>query len=248
MLLHFNSLLSKHMNFKDKNILVVGGSSGIGLALVKQLAQQGARVINVSRSASPQWPEGIKHIEMDILGDISTLAGQLPEQLHGLVYAAGSINLKPFTRLTADDFIADYRINVLGAVGVIQQSLKALRNSGQASVVLFSTVAAKVGLSFHTSVAAAKGAVNGLTLALAAELATQNIRVNAVAPSLTDTPLAGSLLSSDDKREASNKRHPIGRYGQPDDVASAVKFLLSEESSWMTGQIISVDGGMSTLK
>ena len=236
------------MGFKDKNILVVGGSSGIGLALVKQLMQDGAKVINVSRNKSQDWPDGVQHIELDVLGDISSLAGQLPEQLHGLVYAAGSINLKPFTRLTADDFLNDYRINVLGAVAIIQQCIKSLRASGGGSVVLYSTVAAKVGLSFHASVAAAKGAVNGLTLALAAELATQNIRVNAVAPSLTDTPLAGSLLSTDEKRDASNKRHPLGRYGQPDDIASATKFLLSDESSWMTGQIISVDGGISTLK
>jgi 3-oxoacyl-[acyl-carrier protein] reductase len=236
------------MNFNGKNILVVGGSSGIGLALIKQLVKDGANIINLSRTSSAEWPQRVKHIEMDVLGDLSSLAGQLPEQLHGLVYAAGSINLKPFTRLTTDDFLNDYRINVLGAVTVIQQTHKALRASGGASVVLYSTVATKVGLSFHTSVAAAKSAVNGLMLALAAEFSTQNIRVNAVAPSLTDTPLAGSLLSTDDKREASNKRHPLGRYGQPDDIASATKFLLSNESSWMTGQIVSVDGGMSTIK
>jgi 3-oxoacyl-[acyl-carrier protein] reductase len=236
------------MNFNGKNILVVGGSSGIGLALIKQLVKDGANIINLSRTSSAEWPQRVKHIEMDVLGDLSSLAGQLPEQLHGLVYAAGSINLKPFTRLTTDDFLNDYRINVLGAVTVIQQTHKALRASGGASVVLYSTVATKVGLSFHTSVAAAKSAVNGLMLALAAEFSTQNIRVNAVAPSLTDTPLAGSLLSTDDKREASNKRHPLGRYGQPDDIASATKFLLSDESSWMTGQIVSVDGGMSTIK
>ncbi|MFD1258231.1 SDR family NAD(P)-dependent oxidoreductase [Mucilaginibacter terrae] len=236
------------MSFKDKKILIVGGSSGIGLALVKQLVNDGAHVINISRTSSNEWPDGVEHIELDVLGDVSSLAIKLPEKLHGLVYAAGSINLKPFTRLTADDFLNDYRINVLGAVAVIHQALKALRASGSGSVVLFSTVAAKVGLSFHASVAAAKGAVSGLTLALAAEFATQHIRVNAVAPSLTDTPLAASLLGSDDKREASNKRHPMGRYGQPDDIASATKFLLSDESSWITGQIISVDGGMSSLK
>jgi len=236
------------MSFSNKNILIAGGSSGIGLALVKQLTEQGAHIINVSRHKSNQWPAGVQHIEMDVLGDISTLAAQLPEQLHGLVYAAGSINLKPFTRLSTDDFLNDYRINVLGAVAVIQQSLKALRNADAASIVLYSTVATKVGLGFHASVSSAKGAVNGLMLALAAELAPQRIRVNAVAPSLTDTPLAGTLLSTDDKREASNKRHPLGRYGQPDDIASATKFLLSDESSWMTGQLVSVDGGMSTVK
>ncbi|WP_345948530.1 SDR family oxidoreductase [Mucilaginibacter sp. PAMB04274] len=236
------------MSFNGKNILVVGGSSGIGLALVKQLLHDGANVINLSRSSSLQWLEGVQHIGMDVLGDVTSLESQLPAQLHGLVYAAGSITLKPFNRLTADDFLNDYRINVLSAVSVIQQSLKALRSAGQSSVVLFSTVAAKVGLSFHTSIASAKGAVNGLTISLAAELSAQHIRVNAIAPSLTDTPLAGSLLNTDEKKEASNKRHPLGRIGKPDDLASAARFLLSDESSWMTGQIISVDGGMSALK
>jgi 3-oxoacyl-[acyl-carrier protein] reductase len=236
------------MRFKDKNILIVGGSSGIGLAMVKQLVQEGATVINVSRHSSEEWPGGVKHIEADVLGDISSLTSQLPEQLHGLVYAAGSINLKPFNRLTGDDFLNDFRINLLGAVNVLQLCLKALQKTKGASVVLFSTVAARVGLSFHASVAAAKGAVNGLTLALAAELAPHQVRVNAVAPSLTDTPLAANLLNTPERQEQANKRHPLGRYGQAQDQAAAALFLLAEESSWMTGQIISVDGGLSNLK
>jgi 3-oxoacyl-[acyl-carrier protein] reductase len=236
------------MTFKDKNILVVGGSSGIGLSLVKQLAAEGANLINISRNASDEWPAGIRHITLDLTGDISMLASHLPEQLHGLVYAAGSINLKPISRLTADDFMNDFRLNVVSAAQVIQMALKPLRQAGNSSVVLFSTVATQTGMGFHASVAAAKGAVNGLTLSLAAELAPYHIRVNAVAPSLTNTPLAANLLSTDEKREASNKRHPLGRYGQPEDIANITRFLLSEESSWITGQIISVDGGMSTLK
>ncbi len=210
---------------------------------------KGAKVICLSRHASPQWTGPVTHIPFDILqDDISSLAPQLPEQLHGVVYAIGSINLKPFNRFTAEDFLNDYKINTLGAALLLQQALKALKAAGNASVVLFSTVAASTGMSYHASIAAAKGGVNGLTLALAAELAAQHIRVNALAPSLTDTPLAGNLLSTTDKQEASGKRHPLGRYGQPDDLAAAAEFLLSDDSSWVTGQIWNVDGGLSTLK
>ncbi|MBD1366910.1 SDR family oxidoreductase [Mucilaginibacter sp. ZT4R22] len=236
------------MNFNNKNILVVGGSSGIGLAIIKQLSAKGATVYNASRSVSAEWPNGVNHIPLDVLDDASQLAGLLPEQLHGLVYSVGSINLKPFNRLSKDDFLNDYRLNVLGAAAVIQQSLKALKNAGEASVVLFSTVAATVGMGFHASIASAKGAINGLTISLAAELSPNHIRVNAVAPSLTDTPLAKNLLSSDEKREASAKRHPLGKFGTPDDLAAAAIFLLSGDSSWITGQILGVDGGLSSIK
>ena len=131
---------------------------------------------------------------------------------------------------------------------VIQQSLKALKNAKGASIVLFSTVAANTGLSFHASIASAKGALQGFGLSLAAELASKQIRVNLIAPSLTDTPLAENLLSSEDKKEASNKRHPIGRYGKADDISNAASFLLNSENSWITGQILGVDGGMERIR
>lgn len=236
------------MNFEGKNILVVGGSSGIGLSLLKVLLLNGATVYNISRTTNADWPEGVRHLSLDILGDISTMANFLPEQLHGIVYSVGSINLKPFNRLTEDDFINDYRINVLGAVKVIQQSVKALKASQSASVVLFSSVAARSGMSFHTSIAAAKGAVEGMALSLAAELAPNHIRVNVVAPSLTDTPLSQNLLNTTERKEASSKRHPLGRYGLPEDISSAIAFLLADESSWLTGQVIGIDGGLGKLK
>ncbi len=237
------------MSFDNKNILIAGGSSGIGLTLVNRLTASGANVISLSRHASPNWQGSVTHLPFDIMqDDFGLLAMQLPGQLHGLVYAAGSINLKPFNRLSREDFLNDYKINTLGAAQLIQQALKGLRAAGSSSVVLFSTVAAAIGLSYHASIAAAKGAIEGLTLALAAELAPQHIRVNALAPSLTDTPLAGNLLSTDEKREAANKRHPLGRYGQPDDLAAAAEFLLGDSSSWITGQVLGVDGGLGKLK
>ncbi|TSD67844.1 SDR family oxidoreductase [Inquilinus sp. KBS0705] len=236
------------MNISGKNILVIGGSSGIGLALVKLLIANGANVYNASRKTSTDWPPSVKHLTFDVLADTSALAAYIPEQLHGIAYCVGSINLKPFGRLTKDDFLTDYRLNVLGATDVIQQSLKALKNAGEASIVLFSTVAATAGMGFHANIASAKGAINGLTLSLAAELSANKIRVNAIAPSLTDTPLAKNLLSTDEKREASARRHPLGKFGKADDVASAALFLLTDQSSWITGQILGVDGGLSTLR
>ncbi|MBB2148169.1 SDR family oxidoreductase [Pedobacter sp. LMG 31462] len=236
------------MNFEGKNILVVGGSSGIGLSLVRLLALNGATVYNISRTEHADWPQGIRHLSMDVLDEVSNMADFLPEQLHGLVYSVGSITLKPFNRLTEEDFLNDYRINVLGAARTIQQSVKNLKNAGASSIVLISSVAAKTGMPYHASVAAAKAALEGMGLSLAAEFTAQQIRVNVVAPSLTDTPLSQYLLSSPEKREASAKRHPLGKIGQPEDISSLIAFLLSEQSNWITGQVISVDGGLGKLK
>jgi 3-oxoacyl-[acyl-carrier protein] reductase len=236
------------MNFKGKNILVVGGTSGIGSSLVKMLHENGAAVYVISRNESEGLPEGVKHLQADVTGSLESVPAFLPEALHGLVYSVGTINLKPFNRLTADDFMNDYRINVVGAVQIIQSALKPLKSASGASVVLISSVAANTGMAYHASISAAKGAVEGLALSLASELAAQRVRVNVVAPSLTDTPMAQSLLSTDEKREASAKRHPLARFGQPEDISQAISFLLSEQSSWVTGQVIGVDGGLGKLK
>jgi len=236
------------MNFEGKNILVVGGSSGIGLSLVRLLRLNGATVYNISRTECADWPEGIRHLSLDVLAEVSSMANFMPEQLHGLVYSVGSINLKPFTRLTEEDFLNDYRINVLGAAKVIQQAIKSLKAAQGASIVLISSVAARCGMSFHASIAASKGAVEGMALSLAAELAPMAIRVNVIAPSLTDTPLAQNLLNTTERREAAVKRHPLGRYGLPEDISSAIAFLLADESSWMTGQVVGIDGGLVKLK
>lgn len=233
------------MNLSNQNFLVVGASSGIGFVIAQQLAAAGAQVFSASRH-QPDLP--IKHFTWDATQPSAEWAAQLPEVLHGLVYCPGTINLKPFNRLTAADFLSDFQVNVLGAATVLQACLPALKRASGASVVLFSTVAAKVGMGFHASVAASKGAVEGLAKSLAAEWAPAQIRVNVVAPSLTDTPLAKALLSTPEKQDASNKRHPLGRYGTANDVAQAALFLLNNQSTWMTGQVLGIDGGMGTLK
>ncbi|ADR20673.1 oxidoreductase [Marivirga tractuosa] len=234
------------MSFKDKNILIVGASSGIGLSLAKKLKKEGANLILASRN-KPDLSGDFHYIQLDVL-DMKDELKQLPDTLHGLAYCPGSINLKPFQSIKENDYINDFRLNTVGAAMVIQQSLKALKNAKGASVVLFSTVAANTGLSFHASIASAKGALQGFGLSIAAELASKQIRVNMVAPSLTDTPLAENLLSNDEKKEASNKRHPIGRFGKPEDISNAACFLLDSENSWITGQIIGVDGGMERIR
>ncbi|GAB3734591.1 SDR family NAD(P)-dependent oxidoreductase [Spirosoma lituiforme] len=232
---------------QDKHILIVGASSGIGHALAQQLQEQGATLFTAGRTQ----PEGIQstHMTWDVTQNSAVDAfNQLPDTLHGLVYCPGTINLKPFQRLTLDDYRRDFDINVIGAISAIHASYAALKKSKSASVVLFSTVAAKLGMGMHSSVSVAKSAVEGLAKSLAAELAPFNVRVNAIAPSLTDTPLAEFLLGDDTKREAANKRHPLNRYGSPQDIASMAAYLLADQASWITGQIIGVDGGMGSLK
>jgi NAD(P)-dependent dehydrogenase (short-subunit alcohol dehydrogenase family) len=164
------------------------------------------------------------------------------------VYCPGTINLKPFHRLSREEFQHDLNINLFGAIDALQSTFKNLKNAKGASVVLFSTVASTLGMNFHSAIATAKSAVEGLAKSLAAEWASSAIRINVVAPSLTDTPLASKLLSDNDKKEAAGKRHPLGRVGTAEDVAEVVCFLLSDKASWITGQIIGVDGGMGTLK
>jgi len=231
-----------------KNIFVVGGSSGIGFEIVKKLEDNKNEVFVGSRTSETlaDYPQ-VHHLRLDVTKDFSALEG-LPEIVHGLVYCPGTIVLKPFHRLTSADFRKDFEINFLGAVKVIQGCLKRLKKSPTgASIVLFSTVAVKVGMPFHASVASAKAAVEGLTRSLAAEFAPR-IRVNAIAPSLTDTPLVATLLSGADRQKASAERHPLKPIGSPQEIAGFAQHLLRGEGSWITGQIFHVDGGMSALR
>jgi 3-oxoacyl-[acyl-carrier protein] reductase len=231
-----------------KHFLVVGGSSGIGLEIVKALHDKGNNVYVGSRTKD-QLAElvDVHHLPLDVTVDPLNLEA-LPEVLNGLVYCPGTIRLKPFQRLTIDEFIEDIQVNFLGAVRTIQACISRLRKSKTgASVVLFSTVAVKSGMPYHASVAGAKAAVEGLTRSLAAEFAPR-IRFNAIAPSLTDTPLAQDLLSGEEKRQASADRHPLKRIGTPREIAALAVHLLSDASAWLTGQIIHIDGGMSALR
>lgn len=230
-----------------ENYLIIGASSGIGKALAIQLADNGHQVFGTynKHEIHPENPL-IKYCQLDVLEE-TFLLDFLPETLSGVIYCPGSINLRSFERIKPVDFTNDFNLQVVGAVKTIQAVASKLKTSRNASIVLFSTVAVQTGLPFHSQVSASKGAIEGLTKALAAEYAPK-IRVNCIAPSLTDTPLAASLLNSEQKREANALRHPLKRVGTTDDIVNMAEFLLSTKASWITGQIMHVDGGMSTLK
>ncbi len=230
-----------------QNYLIIGGSSGIGQQLATQLTIEGNLVIATYNKNEPavQNP-AIRYHHLNVLDEPLSI-DFLPDDLAGLVYCPGSINLRPFERIKPADFEADYKLQVVGAIKVIQIVLPILKKSENASIVLFSTVAVQSGLPFHTQVASSKGALEGLTKALAAEFAPK-IRVNCIAPSLTNTPLAASLLNTEQKVEANAQRHPLKRIGTTEDIANMAAFLLSQKASWITGQILHVDGGMSSIK
>lgn len=229
------------------NYFIIGASSGIGKQLAEQLAEAGHQVYGTYYKDEPLKRDGAIHLfYLDVLSD-ELNTDFLPGSLHGIVYCPGAINLRPFARITPADFNSDYNLQVTGAVKILQKILPILKNTENASIIFFSTVAVQSGLPFHSQVAASKGAIEGLTKALAAELSPK-IRVNCIAPSLTDTPLASSLLNNEQKREANAQRHPLKRIGTTSDIANMAEFLLSEKASWITGQIMHVDGGMSTLK
>ena len=227
-----------------KNILFIGGSSGIGLETIKLLHEK-HNLIVACRTDENLRDLDITYLKFDVLNDELDLE-KIPETLDGFVYFPGSINLRPFRGLKLSTFEEDLNINFLSMVKTLQKVLNNLKQSNNSSVVLYSTVAVKVGMPFHTSVSASKGAIEGFAKSLAAELA-PTIRVNVIAPSLTDTPLASRFLNNDLKKEKVGERHPLKRHGQARDIANSTSFLLSDKSSWVTGQVLGVDGGMSTL-
>ncbi|BAO56443.1 SDR family NAD(P)-dependent oxidoreductase [Nonlabens marinus] len=227
----------------SRNILLIGGSHGIGNAIVQHL-HEGNNVYVASRE-NENLPDGVTHITFDASTDSIDL-DQLPEALDGFVYCPGSINLKPFKMLKQEQFEEDMNINFFSLIKVTRDVLPLLTKKENSSIVFFSTVAVQTGMPFHTSVAAAKGAIEGFAKALAAEYA-PTVRVNVIAPSLVDTPLAGRLLNNDAKKEKMGDLHPLKRVGTADDIAGLAVYLLEQNAGWMTGQVLGLDGGKSTL-
>lgn len=227
-----------------KNILLVGGSKGIGLEIVKELSAD-HHLIVASRTDENLGDYDVTYHQFDAVSDnIKDL--DLPDTLDGLVYCPGSINLKPFKMMKPEIFEDDMMLNFMSLVKVTQGLLPKLKNSKQASLVYFSTVAVQTGMPFHTSVAAAKGAIEGFARSLAAEYA-PSFRVNVIAPSLVNSPLASKLLGNEKKKEKMDERHPLKRVGEPADIGKIASFLLSDNSTWITGQVLGVDGGMGSL-
>ncbi len=227
-----------------KNILFVGGSSGIGAETINKIKDH-YNIYIACRSDENLKGLDVNYIEFNATTD-EFPTEKVPESLDGFVYFPGTINLRPFRSLKIETFIEDLNINFLSMIKCLKSVIGNLKKSESASVIFYSTVAVKVGMPFHTSVSAAKGAIEGFAKSLSAEYA-PNVRVNVIAPSLTDTPMADRFLNNDLKKEKVSEKHPLKRFGYADDIANATEFLLSDKSSWITGQIIRVDGGMSTI-
>ncbi len=226
--------------------LIIGGTSGIGLKTTKHLSKNN-RVIVLSREErNLDGLDNVEFISADVIKPMDELP-QIIEPINGIVYCPGTINLKPLKSFKIEDFRNDFEVNLLGAVKVINKYFNNLKEAGKSSIVLFSTVAVQTGMPYHASIASAKGAVEGLTRTLAAEFA-PNIRVNCIAPSITNTPLADKLLNNEAKLKASEDRHPLKRIGDAKEIAEAAAFLLSDSASFITGQVIKVDGGISSIK
>jgi NAD(P)-dependent dehydrogenase (short-subunit alcohol dehydrogenase family) len=225
-----------------KTIVIIGGSKGIGKAIT-ELEIATNKVINISRTQTDVSHQNLTHYNCDVL------TNELPklDKVDVLIYCPGSINLKPFNRLKVEDFKNDYEINFLGAVKTIQKYLPLLKQSAHPNVLLFSTVASKLGMPYHASIASAKSAVEGLVISLAAEFA-PIIRVNAIAPTVTNTDLASKLLRNESMKEQMIERHPLKKYLTPEEVASMASFLISEKAAAITGQIVQLDCGITSIK
>jgi len=225
-----------------KTTIVIGGSKGIGNAILNKLLNH-SKVINISRTTLETQDPNLIHLTCDITKD------DLPEidSIDNLIYCPGSINLKPISRLSLDDFKNDFEINVLGAVKAIQKYLPILKKSSNPSILLFSTVATKLGMPFHASIATAKSGIEGLVKSLGAEFA-PHIRINAIAPTVTNTPLASKLLRNDKMVENITERHPLKKFLNPDEVADMAEFLLSNKAASISGQIFQMDCGIVSFK
>lgn len=228
---------------QPKTFILAGASSAIAKQTAIFLKEKGYQIIGISTKPKDFDYDEFYQVPSYDFGNFPLIE----KPIDGLVYFPGTINLKPFARLTAAEFNNDLAINSLGAVAFVQAYLIYLKKAENASIVFISSVAASTGLPFHSSIAMAKGAIEGLTKALSAELA-PNIRVNCVAPSLVNTPLGSKFINTPEKIDAMEKRNPLRKIGEPSDIANAIVFLLLEQSAWVTGQVLAVDGGMNTIK
>lgn len=228
-----------------KQFVIAGASSGIGLETAKKLLEEGHKVIALNRNAGPLEGQANYHFHAVDFSQAQPSIPTFDNPVDAVIYCPGSIVLKPFRSLKEEDFLNDYRLNVLGAIALIKQVLPALQQGQNPSIVLFSTVAVQTGMAFHASVASAKGALEGLSRSLAAELAPK-VRVNTIAPSLTQTPLAEKLLNNEQKLQGAKDRHPLKEIGSVEELANTVLWLLN--SKWVSGQVIAVDGGLSSLR
>ena len=231
---------------ENKNIFIVGGSSGIGLSLIKQISSKN-NIYSASRNDNNLNEYNVKHIKYDSVNDLEIDTSILPEKIDGFVYCPGSINLRPFNTLKIESFIEDYNINFLGAIKSLKIILPLMQKSDNSSIVFFSTVAVSTGMPFHSSISSSKGAIEGLTRSLAAEFAPK-IRVNSIAPSIVKTNLSEKFLNSDLKIEKASERHPLGRIGKVEEISKLAAYLLSDDSSWVTGQVINIDGGIGSIR
>jgi len=227
--------------------VIMGAHDGIGEALMQALNADSLYV--TARNPDQIQNANATAVQLDVLDSESMQkalhAIDQSNGIQGLAYCIGSIDLKPFAGASDQDFLKSFELNVLGAIRALRVLEKGLKKA-KGSVVLFSTVAVQQGFRGHTIISTAKGALEGLVRSLAAEWA-PDVRVNALAPSLTDTPLGRSLVTSDPMREATKKLHPIPRLGTPEEMAALAAFLLSDQAGWITGQILSVDGGRSRI-
>ena len=231
---------------ENKNIFIVGGSSGIGLSLIKQISSKN-NIYSASRNQNNLNDYNVKHIKYDSVNDLEIDTSILPEKIDGFVYCPGSINLRPFNTLKIESFLEDYKINFLGAIKSLKIILPLMQKSDNSSIVFFSTVAVSTGMPFHSSISSSKGAIEGLTRSLAAEFSPK-IRVNSIAPSIVKTNLSEKFLNSDLKIEKASERHPLGRIGKDEEISKLAAYLLSDDSSWVTGQVINIDGGIGSIR
>lgn len=231
-----------------KNYVIIGGSTGIGLSLVKSLSKEKENSIYVFSRTEKELKkyDNVYHYPLDVLSSPIEWPNTLTETVDGLAYFPGNIRLKPFSSISSDEYLEDLKLNLFGAINAIQRFFPNIKK-GRGSIVLISTIAAKIGLPFHTSIAASKGALEGFALSLAAEVA-PFVRVNVIAPSLVRTSLSEKFISTEEKLSTTAKRHALQRIGEPEEIAAMAEYLMSSAASWITGQIFHIDGGMSSLK